>query len=125
MGGGQPVNPAHIAAAQSLSITRQEAPVLPRAPSYDDSMGKLDGEKDWITGTHYTKRNCMVVYNPNPTGGISELQERGSGYVDGLGIWELEMLSDVVSLHVIGIANFSGLSARCCRSTSSSPASHR
>jgi hypothetical protein len=96
MGGGTRPNPAHVSAAQSLSITRQEAPMLPRAPSYDAALDAVGDRSDWIVGTHRSKRNCMVVYNPSPTGGVNELQERANGYVEGLGVWELEMVSDVV-----------------------------
>lgn len=51
----------------------------------------------WIIGRHTAKRNCMVVYNPSPTGEVNELNEQANGYIAGLGVWELRMVSDVVS----------------------------
>lgn len=81
---------------KSISITRQVPPLLPRAPSYDASEAEA-GEAEWLSGTLRTKRNCMIVYNPSPTGGVNELSERMSGYIGGLGVWELQMVSDVVS----------------------------
>lgn len=111
MGGGTRPNPAHIAGAHSLSITRQEDVVLPRVPSYDDSMATLrenDGQTpDWIMGTHTTRRNCMIVYNPNVSGGTNELSERANGFVPGLGAWSWQMGTDVVSclLSLLCLAN--------------------
>jgi hypothetical protein len=39
----------------------------------------------------------MLIYNPNPGDGANELHDRASGYVPGLGVWELVLVSDVVS----------------------------
>lgn len=87
-----------------MSITRQEEVILPRVPSYDDSMSKLKLNESsvtltpgWIIGKHTAKRNCMVIYNPHPSGGVNELSERANGYIDGLGLWSWTMMSDVVS----------------------------
>ncbi|BEI83346.1 hypothetical protein CcaverHIS002_0312140 [Cutaneotrichosporon cavernicola] len=98
------LNPVHMSGAHNLSITREEEMILPRVPSYDDSMAQLslqdsaanaNASPDWILGTHVAKRNCLIVYNPNPMGGINELADHASGYVPGLGVWTWRMVSDV------------------------------
>ncbi|CAK9780388.1 hypothetical protein CC85DRAFT_326457 [Cutaneotrichosporon oleaginosum] len=103
-------NPAHVSGAHNLSITREEEVVLPHVPSYDDSMAQLSladtPTPDWITGTHIAKRNCMIVYNPNPLGGVNELADHASGYVPGLGVWSWRMLSDVWCIGALLSFNF-------------------
>jgi hypothetical protein len=53
-------------------------------------------EDDWLRGKFEAKRTIMTIYNPNPTGGITELAERLSGYAPGVGVYDLEMMSPVV-----------------------------
>jgi hypothetical protein len=102
-----------VSGAHNLSITRQEELVLPRVPSYDDSMAQLslndnnnNVTPDWITGMHVAKRNCMIVYNPNPLGGVNELADHANGYVPGLGVWSWRMLSDVWCIGALLSFNF-------------------
>jgi hypothetical protein len=38
----------------------------------------------------------MLLYNPNPEGGTTSLVERSGGNAPGIGVYRLEMLSDVV-----------------------------
>ena len=42
-----------------------------------------------------------LLYNPNPSGGITELSERETGYVDGLGPFEMLLTSDIVSIYTV------------------------
>jgi hypothetical protein len=90
-----------LTAAGSLSITRQD-PFLPQAPSYEQSEADAQGKQavvseDWIRGTYAAKRNLMVLHNPNQNGGHSDLDERQSGFVPGIGVYDLKLFSDVVS----------------------------
>lgn len=55
---------------------------------------------EWILGDRHNRRVLFFVYNPNRDGGVTSLDERANGYVDGLGPWELRLVSDVVSLYV-------------------------
>jgi len=88
-----------ITAAGSLSITRQESHFdLPKAPTYEQSQAAAGKKPDegWIVGTHSAERDVMVIYNPNPQAGHSDLDERQSGYAPGIGVYDLKLFSDVV-----------------------------
>ncbi len=74
-----------------MSITRQEAG-LPQAPPYEEPSGD-----EWLKGSYEVERTIMLIYNPHPTGGVTELDEGASGFAPGLGMYELRMMSDVVS----------------------------
>jgi hypothetical protein len=88
-----------------MSITRQEGGYIPQTPSYDESQAVYTGkslespsEGDlWITGTHSTKRTIMIIYNPNPTGGVTSLDEQVSGFAEGVGVYKWRMSADEVS----------------------------
>lgn len=69
---------------------------LPRAPPYE--RHESTGLDDWLTGSYDTKRTLMLIYNPDPSGGVTELDERISGFASGLGMYELRATSPVVSL---------------------------
>ena len=75
----------------SMVITRQEAG-LPQAPAYEESP---DG--DWLKGSYEAERTIMLFYNPDPAGGVTQLDERATGHIPGLGGYELRLLSNVVS----------------------------
>lgn len=55
-------------------------------------------KNDWIVGTREVTRNIMVLHNPHPNAGVSNLDERQSGYAPHLGPWSLRIASDYVSL---------------------------
>ena len=73
-----------------VSAGRQDA-ALPQAPTYEDSLGD-----DWLRGKFYVERKIMLIYNPHPNGGVTELDERASAYAPGIGSYDLRMVSDVV-----------------------------
>jgi hypothetical protein len=84
---------------ESLSITRQE---LPRAPPYELAKAGIfppSAQDDWVKGTIEANRILMCIWNPNPSGGITALDELASGVVDGLGVYDIRLLSDCVSDH--------------------------
>jgi hypothetical protein len=91
-----------LAAVESLAITRQEVG-LPAVPSYDqsqaDSLGRgpVFQEDDWILGTVVTSRSVQVTHNPNPAGRYSDLDQSQNGFAEGLGVWDLKIMTDVVS----------------------------
>ena len=84
-----PLNLDVITAALSLDEPQTSFPVL---PAYQD----LEQDDDWLYGTYEAKRTSMLVYNPKPQGGVTELDERSNGFVPGLGIWETRLFSDAV-----------------------------
>ncbi|KAL1405312.1 hypothetical protein Q8F55_008939 [Vanrija albida] len=91
---GSPTEPMSSAAAALLAPT--PPPRLDRAPSYDDSQRPKEAANgEWLQGTFKAKRSVMLIYNPNPGDGANELHDRASGYVPGLGVWELVLVSDV------------------------------
>ncbi len=82
----------------SLSITRQEISI-PQTPSYTQSEAVNESQEDtWLKGVFDAQRTMMFVYNPNPNGGIVPLDERCTGDVSGLGVYDIKFSSDVVSL---------------------------
>lgn len=83
---GERDDPLH--AQSSLSITRQE--LYPQAPAYEDS-----NPPDWLHGTVQTKRPFMIMYNPDPNGGVTEYDDTATGYAPGLGVWNSRFSSDV------------------------------
>jgi hypothetical protein len=90
-----------LSAAASLSMVRREE-AFPQAPSYEESEAVARGngkqvDDGWIRGTYATKRSIMVMYNPNPHGAHSDLDERQSGYAPGVGVYDLKIFSDIVS----------------------------
>lgn len=70
-----------------------------------DSVGsshstvKSPGNKDeWLKGDLHASRSLIVHANPNPTGGVTQLDVRKAGAAEGLGPWRFAFSSDVVSL---------------------------
>jgi hypothetical protein len=85
-----------------LSTTRQEAG-LPKVPGYYESEEdkKLETGMEWLKGTHSRTRAIMIMHNPSTTNSFSDLDLRQRDYAPGLGIYELRISSDVVSLPLI------------------------
>jgi hypothetical protein len=84
-----PLNLDVLTAALSLDGSQTSLPVL---PAYQD----LEQGDDWLYGTYEAKRTSMLVFNPKPQGGVTELDERSNGFVPGLGVWETQLFSDAV-----------------------------
>lgn len=40
----------------------------------------------------------MIIYNPNQSGGVTQLDEQVSGFVPGVGVYEWRMLAEEVRL---------------------------
>lgn len=97
----QALNPGLLTSAASMTVTRQEA-LIPKAPTYDESeavaKGKSSQSEDdissWLVGTYKTERRVMLIYNPHPHGGVSELDVRLNGFAEGVGPWDMRMVSD-------------------------------
>lgn len=78
---------------------------MPLAPSYDESQAVYQGkslqsyhseEEHWISGMHETHRRIAIVYNPNPTGQVNQLDEGVSHFAPGIGVYEWRMVADEV-----------------------------
>jgi hypothetical protein len=107
----------------ALSVTRKEAS-LPQAPPYEEGSGD-----DWLKGSVYIDRTVTNIYNPSPSGwGSSELDERVTGELAGIALYNLRMYSDVVRIGNLGRCGSelfrSGPSALFCKLDSPSPPSH-
>jgi hypothetical protein len=75
-----------------MSITRCEEDHAPPYQPHDD-----EGGLEYLKGTLRAKRYTEVLHNINPTGGVTDLDMRAEGFVDGLGVWELKVVTDCVS----------------------------
>ena len=93
-------NPAYLSAAASMSLTRQETQ-LPRIPSYENAMATgssgASTPPEWLQGTTRVDRKVMIIYNPDISGGAMSFDDTTSGFIKGLGVWDLSMMSDIVS----------------------------
>ncbi len=105
---GSATNLVAVAAALSLNGTGHGhgdgngngADGMPQTPSYEQSeadAGEKIADDSWLRGFFEVKRALMLFYNPNPSGGTTDLAERQSGFAATVGPWHLEMISDVVS----------------------------
>jgi hypothetical protein len=59
------------------------------------SVTSAEEEVQWFRGSATASRNIWLMYNPEPSNGISTLSERRRGDVPGLGSFEITYLSDV------------------------------
>jgi hypothetical protein len=57
----------------------------------------LTATHDWFRGLICAERTLMLVYNPNRDNGITSLVDRSGGLAPGIGVYRIELLSDVVS----------------------------
>lgn len=63
----------------------------------DPITSTTDGEVKWMKGSVTAKRMITLLYNPEPNNGVSTLDERRRGEVQGLGSFDVRYTSDVVS----------------------------
>ncbi|ORY31277.1 hypothetical protein BCR39DRAFT_527254 [Naematelia encephala] len=84
-----------LAAGTASIVITDKVKSLPQVPPY---QGPNDQNSDWLLGSYEVKRSIMLIYNPNPTGGVNELDERTSGQVAGLGVYDLKLSSDVFTI---------------------------
>ncbi|GMK53466.1 hypothetical protein CspeluHIS016_0100520 [Cutaneotrichosporon spelunceum] len=65
--------------------------------SWSDPLSAAADEPEvkWLSGTVKTSRSITLLYNPNPSNGVSTLDERRRGDVEGLGPFEVRYLSQV------------------------------
>lgn len=89
---------AHLT-TQNMSMIRQDAS-LPLAPSYEQSQADTHGpnsSNNWVRGTIRTRRHVGLFHNPSRTNEPTQLDERSSGFVPGLGMYDFHVSSGVVS----------------------------
>lgn len=82
---------------EEISIARDSA--MPQVPAYPDGNGsKAELESlPWLHGVHRTDKPFEILYNPNPTGGLTDLAMSILGDQSGLGGYRLEIMSEIVS----------------------------
>jgi hypothetical protein len=93
-----------------MSLSRPETP-LPRIPSYENAMALGSGAStppEWVSGTTRVDRKLMLIYNPDPTGGASGFDDQTDGFIKGLGVWSLNMISDIVGFSYGSIVDCGG-----------------
>lgn len=84
-------NPASLAAALSMAITRQDDH-LPPVPPYEGPAAAVE----WLVGTVRKERYSELLYNPHPDGGVTTLDSAIRSFANGLGAFDLRLLSDCV-----------------------------
>lgn len=65
------------------------------------SNGSQDGRSEssgWMKGNFCVQRFMLVHANPSPTGGISQLDIRKEGMVEGIGSWRFSASAEVVRI---------------------------
>ncbi|KAL7423179.1 hypothetical protein Q5752_002479 [Cryptotrichosporon argae] len=95
------------ASSSLMSLTLKPAAPAPRPPAYDPTCSsesqRLDvdiehesvGAPPWLQGTFRGEHIARLVYNPDPAGAVTELDEPHRGHVDGLGQYDIQLYSDV------------------------------
>ena len=105
--GSGPSSPL-MSPAQSLSILRQEI-ALPQPPAYD--LSAPEEVVPWLSGVHYVERPLILIYNPDPAGGVSSLDVRMDTAAPGIGPVAISYIADEVGCSCCHGANGSGLSS--------------
>jgi len=80
----------------TMTILRQEA-FLPQPPSYD--LSEREEIIPWLVGIHRAERTLILIYNPDPAGGVSSLDTRMDTDAPGVGPLTVTYTSDEVSLY--------------------------
>jgi hypothetical protein len=91
--------------------SRRPGQTDPVSPPLDDDRRSIssfrsngsgqDGRSEsagWLKGDICVQRFMLVHANPSPTGGISQLDLRKEGFVDGIGSWRFSASAEVVSM---------------------------
>jgi len=91
--GSGPSSPV-MSPTQSLSILRQEI-ALPQPPAYD--LSAPEEVIPWLSGNHYVERALILIYNPDPAGGVSSLDTRMDTAAPGVGPVSISYVADQVS----------------------------
>lgn len=85
-----------LGSSHNLNMIRQES-AFPQTPTYEQSQADAHASDAWIKGTLSTRRPVVIFYNPSRTNDHSALDERSAGFLPGLGMYEFQVISDVVS----------------------------
>lgn len=62
--------------------------------SWSEPVTHTDDEVEWVKGTLSTSRTVTLLYNPEPSNGVSKLDEGKTGDVPGLGVFSFHFTSD-------------------------------
>lgn len=72
---------------------------VPTVPAYDAGGATTPrGGAPWWTGTERRGVPFEILYNPNPAGGVTELNIRLMGEQEGLGGYRIDLTSAIVRL---------------------------
>jgi hypothetical protein len=86
-------SPGLSSPSQAMTIMRQEA-FLSQPPRYD--LSEREEVVSWLTGFHRVERALILIYNPDPAGGISSLDTRMDTAAPGVGPLTVTYTSDEV-----------------------------
>jgi len=65
--------------------------------NYNAATETRNERSGWLTGDICVQRFMLVHANPSPMGGISQLDLRKEGFVQGIGSWRFSAVAEVVS----------------------------
>ena len=64
--------------------------------NYNAATETRSEKSGWLTGDICVQRFMLVHANPSPMGGISQLDLRKEGFVQGIGSWRFSAIAEVV-----------------------------
>ncbi|WWC71630.1 uncharacterized protein I206_105588 [Kwoniella pini CBS 10737] len=92
-----PPRPCSHVPPLSLSPDQLPSNPLSRRHSHSDAYAKTE-KNGWMKGDLVASKALIVHANPSRTGGVTQLDIRKEGFVDGLGIWRFTANADVFSI---------------------------
>jgi hypothetical protein len=81
---------------------------IPQTPAYEDIASQTLAEAMWLEGSLTGKRDVKVVWNPNPAGGVSSLDQKVVDRAGGLGDYEVHFKAPIVSPSIVHALTYSG-----------------
>ncbi|OCF42751.1 hypothetical protein I317_03482 [Kwoniella heveanensis CBS 569] len=69
-----------------------------RSPSLSSHTSPKSDKSEWLKGDLFASRGLVVHANPSRSGGVTQLELRKEGFVDGLGSWKFTATAEVFSI---------------------------
>jgi len=75
----------------STPLALPDDATLPSVPPYEQVQHQISDVEEVVSGTHSASRSVMLVYNPDPSGGVNSLQDSLQEVMPGLGVCEFRL----------------------------------
>ncbi|WWC63208.1 uncharacterized protein I303_105808 [Kwoniella dejecticola CBS 10117] len=92
-----PPKPCSCVPPMNLSPDQLPSNPLSRRQSHSDAYAKTE-KNGWMKGDLIASKALIVHANPSRSGGVTQLDIRKEGFVDGLGTWRFSANADVFSI---------------------------